>query len=43
MTPFIIAGVACLVGSLLMKFTNPPQIGAEKENVVEQELKMNKA
>ena len=41
MTPFIIAGVACLLGALIMQLTNPPQI-KEKEEVASHELNMSK-
>ena len=43
MTPFIIAGVACILGSVIMQFTNPPQIENEEYNSVKQALKMKSA
>ena len=32
MTPFMIAGIACLVGAVIMIFTRPPQVGARSES-----------
>lgn len=43
MTPFIIAGAACLLGALLMKLTNPPQTEKQSGEVFDQELKMKEA
>ena len=43
MTPFIIAGVACLAGSIIMKLTHPPQLEIEKEEALNHKLRMNKA
>ena len=43
MTPFIIAGGACLIGSILMKLTKPPQMDMEEENALNHKLRMNKA
>jgi MFS family permease len=31
MTPFMIAGIACLVGAVIMIFTNAPKVGARSE------------
>ena len=41
MTPFIIAGVACLAGSILMKLTNPPKMETAEEKSLNHKLKMN--
>jgi OFA family oxalate/formate antiporter-like MFS transporter len=35
MTPFLIAGIACLVGAVIMIFTNAPQVGARSEDNVD--------
>jgi MFS family permease len=44
MTPFIVAGVGCLVGSLIMKMTNPPKLEkAPKEEVVDKKLEVKHA
>jgi MFS family permease len=36
MTPFIVAGVGCLVGSIIMKMTNPPKL---EESTTQKEVK----
>lgn len=38
MTPFIIAGVACLIGAIIMKTTNPPKPANESIGVADQKL-----
>jgi MFS family permease len=43
MIPFIVAGAACIIGSIIMKFTNPPQIEAEEEKVFNPQLKVKGA
>ena len=43
MTPFIIAGVACLVGSIIMKLTNPPRTESVKHHSVKHDLSMKGA
>ena len=42
MTPFIIAGVACIVGAIIMKFTNPPKF-SEEELIPEEKLDLKSA
>ncbi len=36
MTPFLIAGIACLVGAVIMIFTKSPQVGARTEGNIDQ-------
>ena len=43
MIPFIVAGVACIVGSIIMKLTNPPQVETEEQKVFNAELKVKQA
>jgi MFS family permease len=43
MTPFIVAGVACVVGSVIMKLTNPPQSLPSKSESYEKEFKVKEA
>ncbi len=43
MTPFIVAGVACLIGSLVMKLTNPPQVAETTQKEFNKELKVKHA
>lgn len=43
MTPFIVAGVACLLGAMIMKLTNPPQVDEVSEKVFDKKLKVNHA
>ena len=43
MIPFIVAGAACIVGSIIMKLTNPPQIEIEEEKVFNPQLKVKEA
>ncbi len=40
MIPFIVAGGACIIGSIIMKLTNPPQIETEEEKVFDPQLKV---
>jgi MFS family permease len=43
MTPFIIAGVACVTGSIIMKMTNPPKEESVEYHAVNKELKIKSA
>ncbi len=43
MTPFIVAGVACIIGSIIMKMTHPPQTLPEEKGITESELKVKEA
>ena len=43
MIPFIVAGGACIIGSIIMKLTNPPQIKTEEEKVFNPQLKVKGA
>ena len=36
MTPFLIAGIACLVGAVIMIFTKAPQVGARSQSDIDQ-------
>jgi OFA family oxalate/formate antiporter-like MFS transporter len=36
MTPFLIAGIACLVGAVIMIFTKAPEVGARSEENINQ-------
>jgi MFS family permease len=43
MIPFIVAGVGCLLGALIMKLTNPPQLEETTHKEVNKELKIKHA
>jgi OFA family oxalate/formate antiporter-like MFS transporter len=43
MTPFIIAGVACILGSIIMKMTKPPQDVPERKTEPKAEYKLKEA
>ena len=43
MTPFIIAGAACIIGSIIMKMTNPPKIEALEKKPVNAQFEMKGA
>lgn len=43
MTPFIIAGVACLIGALVMKLTKPPKVSHENVVVDDKNLQVKSA
>lgn len=43
MTPFIVAGVACIVGSIIMKLTHPPQIDSNDVKVYNSQLNVKGA
>lgn len=43
MTPFIIAGVACVVGAIIMVVTNPPNTSLESEKLDEEKLEATPA
>jgi MFS family permease len=41
MTPFIIAGVACIIGGVIMLLTKPPKTEAEKAEVHQRDSKLS--
>ena len=43
MTPFIVAGAACLLGSIIMKLTNPPKSNEIADRVFDSQLKVKEA